>query len=221
MSELKGILKTRRDFYAFLCRMYLEEPARELADDLVNERLFFPDPKALELNADLSAGFRELREFMERSKGKTVAELQEELRDEYTRLFILPHGHSVQPYESWWIDGKLMGNSLLKVKSEYREAGIAKSRDYPELDDHIAFELKFMQYLCEEELSATDNNERMFECLNLQKEFFDEHLLKWVPAFCDGLYEWEMSKFFKGIAKITKGFILLDTMVIRELLETM
>jgi anaerobic sulfite reductase subunit A len=78
-----------------------------------------------------------------------------------------------------------------------------------------------MQYLCEEELSATDNNERMFECLNLQKEFFDEHLLKWVPAFCDGLYEWEMSKFFKGIAKITKGFILLDTMVIRELLETM
>ncbi|MHC1600517.1 MAG: TorD/DmsD family molecular chaperone [Candidatus Methanospirareceae archaeon] len=219
MSKTEEILKTRRDFYAFLCRMYLEEPARELADDLVNERLFFPDPKALELNEDLSMGFLELREFVDRSRGKTVDELQEELRDEYTRLFIGPHRLPVQPYESWWIDGKLMGNSLLKVKNEYRKAGIAKSRDYAEPEDHIAFELKFMQYLCEEEISTMDNNERIAECLKLQHKFLNEHLLQWVPVFCDSLYECELSDFFKGVAKITKGFILLDAHVIAELLE--
>jgi anaerobic sulfite reductase subunit A len=220
MSETKEILRTRRDFYAFLCRMYLEEPARELADDLVHERLFLPDQRALELNMELSQGFQELRAFMERSRGKTVDELQEELRVEFTLLFVGPHRLPVQPYESWWIDGRIMERSLLNVKRAYREAGIAKAHDYPEPEDHIAFELKFMHYLCEQELAA-DNDERIVECLNLQNDFLNEHLSGWVPAFCDALYKYEMSDYFKGIAKITKGFILLDTLVIRELLETM
>jgi anaerobic sulfite reductase subunit A len=199
--------------------MYLEEPAREFANDLLSGRFFFPDQKTLDLNEDLSAGFRELQGFIERSKGKAVDELQEDMRDEYTRLFILPHGHSVQPYESWWRDGKLMGSSLLKAKQAYRKAGIVKSPEYPELDDHIAFELKFMHYLCEEELSA-ESRERLKECLNLQKAFLDDHILRWVPAFCDGLYDWDVSDFFKGIAKITKGFILLEDAVVSDLLES-
>lgn len=221
MNNLEPILKTRRDFYAFLCRMYLDEPAREFVDDLLSGRFPFPDQKALELNEDLSVGFRELQEFVERNKGKTVDEFQETMREEYTRIFILPHGHAVQPYESWWRDGKLMGNSLLKAKEAYRKAGIAKSPEYPELDDHIAFELKFMHYLCEEELSAVGDNERMGLCLNWQKDFFEEHLLNWVPAFCDGLHDWDATNFFKGIAKITKGFILLDDAVVKELLDSL
>ncbi len=221
MNDLERILQTRRDFYAFLCRMYLEEPAREFADELLSGQFFFPDQKAVELNEDLSAGFRELQGFIERNKGKTVDELQEAMRNEYTRLFVLPHGDPVQPYESWWRDGKLMGDSLLKAKQAYRKAGIVKSPDYPELDDHIAFELKFMHYLCEEQLSAVAKTDRLVDCLKAQRDFFDEHLLKWVPVFCDGLYDWDVTDFFKGIAKITKGFILLDDAVIRELLDSL
>ncbi|MCW3134764.1 MAG: molecular chaperone TorD family protein [Methanophagales archaeon] len=157
---------------------------------------------------------------MEKSKGKGVDELYEDLVDEYTRLFVGPYRLSVQPYESWWVDGKLMGESLLKVKRDYRKADIVKARDYAEPEDHIAFELKFMHYLCVEELSNFSlENKRFVECLILQKEFLKGHLLRWVPDFCDALYDCELTDFYKGIARLTKGFLLLEEAVIVKLLE--
>lgn len=212
----KGILETRRNFYAFLYRMYVETPPRELVDDLMNERFYLPD---LVPDEELSGGFNLLREFMERNKDKPVDELHKDLISEYTLLFIGPHRLPVPPYESWWVDGKLMGESLLKLKTVYRKVGIAKAKDYAEPEDHIAFELKFMHYLCEEELSA-DTEERIAECLNMQKEYLNDHLLRWVPDFCNALTECVLSDFYKGIARITKGFLLLEEVVIGELLET-
>jgi len=219
MSEIEDILDTRRNFYAFLYRMYVEEPAREFADDLVNGRVRFQELTSLEINAELSEGFRLLKEFMKKSKGKKVDALYEDLRDEYTLLFIGPFKLPVQPYEAWWVSGKLRGEPLVKLKRDYRKAGIVKSREFVEIEDHIAFELKFMHYLCEEALSA-DTQERLKECLKLQREFLDNHILKWMPNYCDALYEYKLSDFYKGIAKITKGFILLDDTVISDLLDS-
>jgi TorA maturation chaperone TorD len=212
----KGILETRRNFYALLYRMYLEPPPREFVSDLMNERFYLPD---LISEEELSEGFKLLREFVQKNKGKAIDDLQKDLVGEYTRLFIGPHRLPVQPYESWWVDGKLMGGSLLKVKQVYRKAGIAKANEYAEPEDHIAFELRFMHYLCEEELSA-NTEERIAECLNMQKEYLNDHLLMWVPDFCDALTENKLSDFYKGIARLTKGFILLEEAVIEELLET-
>jgi len=168
MNEIEDILETRRNFYAFLYRMYVEAPRRELADDLVNERFHFQELRSLDINAELSQGFRLLNEFMEKSKGREVDALHEDLVREYTRLFIGPFKLPVQPYEAWWVSGHLLGEPLVKVKAFYRKAGVAKSSEYKEPEDHIGFELKFMHYLCEEELSA-DTGERLKECLTLQR----------------------------------------------------
>jgi TorA maturation chaperone TorD len=211
----KGILETRRNFYALLYRMYLEPPSPEFVDDLMSERFHLPD---LISDEELSEGFKLLSVFVDKNKDKAIDELHKDLLSEYTRLFIGPHRLPVQPYESWWVDGKLMGESLLKVKRAYRKANIAKAKEYAEPEDHIAFELRFMHYLCEEELSA-DTEERIAECLNMQKEYLNDHLLIWVPDFCDALTETKLSEFYKGIARLTKGFILLEEAVIEELLE--
>jgi len=32
----------------------------------------------------------------------------------------------------------------------------------------------------------------------------------WVPKFCDALYKRAESKFYKGVADLTKGFITID-----------
>ena len=219
MSEIEKILETRRDFYGFLYRMYVEEPERELAGDLVNARFQFQELTALDINAELSEGFHLLNAFVIASKGKDVDDLYEALRDEYTLLFIGPGRLPVEPYEAWWVSGKRLGEPLVKVKEAYRKAGIVKSREYPEPEDYIGFELKFMHYLCEEELSA-ESRERLKECLKFQREFLDEHMLKWVPNFCDALYNYKLSVFYEGSAKLTKGFILLDDAVISDLLDS-
>lgn len=210
---IEELLKTRKEFYAFLYRMYLEEPPRELAEDLVNKMVQIPDLKSL--NEDMAEGFEMLRKFMKASKDVDV--VHDKLTDEYTRLFLGPGTPSVPPYESMYVDGEMMGASLLSLKKDYRKAGIARSSSYKEPEDHIAFELKFMHHLCEE---ALENEERMKECLSLQRKFMDEHLMKWVPDFCDDLYKSKRSDFYKGIAKITKGFIFLEKDVIDELSET-
>ncbi len=219
MSEIEDILATRRDFYAFLYRMYVEEPTREFADDLVNGRFQFQELSSLEINADLSEGFRLLKEYMKKSKGKDVATVYENLMGEFTILFIGPFRLPVQPYEAWWVSGKLGGKPLAKLKEDYWKAGIAKSLEFIETEDHIGFELKFMHYLCEKTLAA-DTKKRRSECLKLQRNFFDEHILKWMPIFCDALYHYEASDLYKGIARLTKGFILLDDAVISDLLDS-
>ena len=48
----------------------------------------------------------------------------------------------------------------------------------------------------------------------------DEHLVQWAPRYCDALYEYKRSNFYKGVAKLTKGFILLDDVMLTELLES-
>ncbi len=214
MTEIEGCLQTRKNFYAFLYRMYLEEPPRKLAEDLVNKKVPIPDLKSL--NDDMIEGFKMLKKFMETSKD--VEDVHEKLTDEYTRIFLGPGVPMVPPYESMYIDDVMMGKSLLDVKKVYRKAGIGKSRDYPEPEDHIAFELKFMHWLCEEGLNAGDDG-RVKECLTLQKTFMNEHLMRWVPKFCDDVYGNERSDFYKCIAKVTKGFLLLDSELIDELLE--
>jgi len=219
MDEIKEILETRRNFYAFLYRMYVEAPNRKFTDDLVNERFHFEELTSFDINEDLTEGFRLLNEFMEKNKGKGVDALHEALIQEYTRLFIGPFRLPVQPYEAWWVSGQLLGEALVKVKAFYRKAGIAKSREYKEPEDHIAFELKVMQHLCEEGLAST-TREQLKGCVTLQREFLDAHILKWVPTYCDALYTYEGSDFYKGIAKLTKGFIRLEDAVVSDLLET-
>ena len=220
MSELEAILETRKNFYAFLYRWYVEEPARELAEDLVNGKFQFQEFAALELNADLSESFRLLKEYMKKSKGEGAATVYENLMKEFTILFVGPFRLPVQPYEAWWVTGKLGGELLAKLKGEYWNADISKSQEFIETEDHIGFELKFMHYLCEETLAA-DTEKRRRECLKLQRNFFDEHILKWIPIFCDALYYYEASDFYKGIAKLTKGFIMLDDAVLTDLLDSL
>ncbi|NYT00667.1 MAG: molecular chaperone TorD family protein [Methanocellales archaeon] len=210
MTEIEEFLKLRKNLYAFLYRMYVEEPPHELVEDLVNNR--FPIPDLKPLNEDMRDGFEILRKFMKASK--EVDEVHERLTNEYTRLFLGPGGLPVPPYESMYVDGKMMAPSLLRLKKDYRKAGISKSKDYPEPEDHIAFELKFMEHLCELALKDRSCSGKYWV---LQKEFMDDHLMKWVPDFCEDLYKNEQSDFYKGIAKITKGFIFLDKDWIDEL----
>ena len=219
MSDISQLLETRANFYDFLCRMYLEEPDRELAEDIVNGRFDFEQLTALDINAELSEGFRILKAFTGRNKGRDSAALHEDLKDEFTLLFIGPHRLPIEPYEAWWVSGRRLGEPLVRVKEAYQKAGVVKSKEYPEPEDYIGLELKLMQYLAAETLKAETREDRN-EYLKLQREFMDDHLLKWVPAFCDAVYEYKLSAFFKGIAKITKGFIILDDAALDDLIES-
>ncbi len=60
-------------------------------------------------------------------------------------------------------------------------------------------ELAFMGYLCRENSSP-----------RIQRYFLHDHLLKWVPGFCGDIFEKSSSDFFRGIGKLTIGFLMME-----------
>lgn len=187
------ILMARANFYAFLSRMFQEEPPFELARDIADGKLIFP--KTSSINKDFSEGISLFEKF--RQSNTDASDIHEKMCREYTRLFIGPVP-AMFPYESRYLDGTIMGKSLIKVKENYRKAGLKISQEYHEPEDHIAVELGFMGNLCKE---LSDGS------LIMQKEFLNGHLLKWAPFFCDELFEKSGNEIYRGIGKITKGFL--------------
>lgn len=201
------IFMARANFYAFLSRMFVEEPPFELSKDIADGKLIFP--KTSLLNKDLSEGLSLFDKF--RRSNTDASDIHMKMCREYTRLFIGPVP-AMFPYESRYLDGSIMGKSLIKVKENYRKAGLKISQEYHEPEDHIAVELGFMGNLCKE---LSDGS------LMMQKEFLNDHLLKWAPIFCDELFEKSGNEIYRGIGKITKGFLVSEKGVLNEMKNEM
>jgi TorA maturation chaperone TorD len=199
------ILMARGNFFAFLSRMFVEEPPFEMTQDIAGGKFLFP--KTFSKNKDVAEGLSLITKFS--GAVNEAFNIHEKLCREYTRLFVGPVP-ALFPYESRYIDGSMMAKSLLKVKEEYRKAELEKAQDYHEHEDHISMELRFMSYLCEK-----GGN----ESIRMQRDFLNDHLLKWAPAFCDELYEKSRNDFYRGIGKITKGFLVLEKELMNELHE--
>ncbi|MDO8726928.1 MAG: molecular chaperone TorD family protein [Candidatus Methanoperedens sp.] len=196
------IFMARANFYAFLSRMFVEEPPFELAKDIADGNLIFP--KTSLLNKDFSEGLSLFDKFTQ--SNTDASNIHNKMCREYTRLFIGPVP-AMFPYESRYMDGSIMGKSLIKIKEKYRQAGLKISQDYHEPEDHIAVELGFMGHLCREKSDGS---------LRMQKEFLNDHLLKWAPVFCDELFEKSGNEIYRSIGKITKGFLASEKGVLNE-----
>jgi anaerobic sulfite reductase subunit A len=211
--EIQKVLEARANMYAFLSRMYLEEPPVEMVRDIVSGK--FPIPYSLgSFNEELKEGLKMLGEFVEGAE-KDEKKLLDQLTWEYTDLFIGPSRLIVIPYESGYT--KKAEKTIPDIKKMYRRAGISKSENVHEREDHIALELEYMSYLCRKELEAFKTNKRGFEYLEIQKEFLNQHLMNWVPNFCEDILKHRKSNFYKSIAKITKGFLAFDRILMDEL----
>jgi len=211
MSDYEELLMMRETFYGFLSRLFTEEPPKVLAEDIISGSFPLFNVEVLSVNKEIGEGVNLLKELGKRYSD--VNELHEKMVSEYTRFFIGPGALPFEPYESSWVDGERLGKSLLEVKTCYSEAGIERAAEYPEPEDYIAFELKFMQHLSM--MARTDRDQRE-ATLKTQHKFLSEHLLTWVPQFADALYEYPETEFFNAVAKITKGFLLLDGTFLKE-----
>ena len=209
------LLKIRENIYAFLARMYLEEPPKKLAEDIANKRLPLPEELSA-LNTDLREGFSLIKKFESEFTG-SADELYEDLKEEYTRLFIGPSEDAILPYESSYVEKTFTGKAVLNAKENYRKAGIEKVEACNEPEDHVALELDFMAYLCRGMTEKLKGDEKIKRELAIQHEFLDGCLAKWVPQFCEDIIKSPNSNFYKGVAKITKGFLVFDSSMMDEI----
>ena len=125
------------------------------------------------------------------------------------------------PYESMHAGIPVHGDSIPNMVDAYRAAGFDRI-DVPAVpQDHLAVELRFMALLAAQECAAW--NERDIELtralLTRQRTFLDDHLLAWVPAYCEKVAAEACEPFFAAFARLTAEALARDRENVDDLLR--
>lgn len=191
----------RSMIYGFLASIYRQEVSSDLLRQIKDPRFLGVLSK---LGLELNNGF-----FKRPEK-----ELLEAMAVEYARLFLGPGKH-ISPHESvhhkredgQW--GRLWGESTVEVKKIIESSGLEYRSEYTGLPDHISVELEFMQQVIQREEQAwqDDDKETALLCLEQEKKFVNEHLLRWIPDFCEKVIKAADLPVYREIARLTKTFM--------------
>ena len=191
----------RSNIYGLLALIYRTEITRELLHNIKKQEF-------LSVLSDMGAELE--NDFLQKNED----ELIEDLAVEYARLFIGPDKH-ISPHESIHHDtgdgdcGQFWGRSTVEVKKFVETAGLEYKPDYTGMPDHISIEFEFMQQAAKREAQAREENDSdgLLYCLKMEKMFIEEHLLEWIPIFCDKVISEAELPFYREIAKVTKNFM--------------
>lgn len=212
IDKIEEALIARKNFYEFLSEAYLSGVSQKFVQDIRSGAFFLPSTK----NTDIQRGFEELYEYI--NKPLSIEELIREIEDEYVRLFLGPGKVEVLPYQSTYEGHPIYGETTLMLKSILAEAGLRISRKAGVGEDHIGVELKFMAYLCQSALDSLTNGKNVMAILEKQKKFLEENMLPWVEKLCDDVLRSSTAKFYRGLARITRGFLREDRVLLYELI---
>lgn len=207
----RELLTFRQGYYDLLVSLLWKEPTSELLAALlqgIDERI----QGARNLHPVLGEGWEQIKSFLNRAPH---GQLTETVTDEYTQLFIGPFAPKVNPYESFYLTGRLLDRPLADLRTFLKAIGIEKQEGYAEPEDFLAFELEVMRWLIGKQMAATDPEEEK-RWLRYQSDFLREHLLVWVPTCTQDTERAHGANFYRGAAMILRGFLELECTLFRE-----
>jgi TorA maturation chaperone TorD len=129
-----------------------------------------------------------LKEDLELESTESSYEILQDFED----LFRYPGG-KLLPLESLYAE---KGESVAdEVSDFYAAAGLTIDEQFEAVPDHLALEFLFMSYLIG------------IKRLDLQENFLEEHLMNWVPYYCEQVIGRAKTSFYKEIAGIIISFL--------------
>lgn len=226
-NSLIRCLKGREAIYCFLGRIYEKEINEQLIKNyLAHKESFIKYKSITDVDANIKEGFEELHNYLNRLNGRELTEVILELAVDYANLFLgLKHireGKGIlYPLESVYTASDMHSDKIDQIHEMYLKAGLIRSCEFKEPEDHVALQLYFMAYLCKMAAKHTENGnlQDLLKNLKTQKTFLDEHLFKWIPKLAVDVIENADTDFYKAIGKITKGLLTMERTVINELIK--
>jgi TorA maturation chaperone TorD len=227
-DEWAGLAVSRSRVYGFLGAVYNRLPDEGFAESLSGPDLagFLLSLAGMEdLPEDMRKGLELIEGFVRDSEAKPVDELQTELAVERTRLLrgVKPGYRPPPPYESVYMasDRQPVMQASAAVRHIYAEAGVNLPEEVRDQPDFIGLELDFMRHLTDKEAQAWVDSDREEALRVLEKEqaFLEEHITRWIPRFCEVMDQEARLDFYRGIAHMTKGFVLDEAQKVAELVE--
>ena len=215
-DEMANQSLSRSQVYGFLSQLHLQAPNKEFRDMFLNPKFMDALNSIMEtpdLPASLVDGLNSIKEYTSALRERPFDEALAELGVEHTRIFrgVKREYGPPPPYESVYVDdGRVMGETTVKIKAEYAKAGLAiPDNRKGEMADYIGLEMDFMRHLCSAEADAwlAGDFELAVQLKEDQARFLKEHLQRWVPKFCETAITHALSGFYIGVLQLTKGFI--------------
>lgn len=196
--------RIRSNIYGFLSSMFREEITAERLQQIKS-------PAIKEVLSEMGVRYDMFSQ-------KDQDQLLEDLAVEYARLFLGPDKH-ISPHESihhqrddgdW---GMHWGGSTVEIKKFIETAGLVYRQEYSGMPDHISVELEFMKEAAEREARALEEKdwEGALYCQKMEKKFICDHLVKWIPSFCDKVISQAEVSFYGDLAEVTKKFIKIES----------
>jgi putative dimethyl sulfoxide reductase chaperone len=217
-SECARVMAERQIMYRFLARAFRKEMDRELLDEIIQL-----DLSTVSGVQEIDTGFQMLGRFLQDLNETAL----NDLAADYARIFLGAgprQAGGAFPYESVYTSpqGLLMQEARDQVVEFYRQEGVQCSTDFHDPEDHIAQELEFVAYLCEKTGQALEeqDDDAARHYLHKQRGFIDSHLSAWAPRLCTDVARIAATDFYKAIALITSGYLVIDQSLIADLLET-
>ena len=199
LNDTQRRRRSKADAYRLLSACYYEPEEAFLEEDVFGQ---------LEqaLTASDSKRAADVKNVGECFRGAS----QEDLRLDYTRLFLGPFNIRSKPYGSVYLDrgDTVMGDSTMAALALYSEGGFQVDEAFEEMPDHVAVELEFL-YLLNARLGdgQSDNGERDFLAA-LECRFLMTHLGRWITPFSKAVEEGAATDFYKNLADLTRCVVL-------------
>ena len=214
-----GLTKARASMYRFLGGIYIMEVDEEQLKALKSMK--FPAIEGEEdSDLDLKEGYGLLEGYISGVSEKDL----EDLAADYAKVFLAAGdatGNAAFPYESVYIDKRRQvgGSSEMQMKALYLARGYEPDPNmYRTMYDNIGLMLEYMGNICDEVKDAAEkeDKEKTAALLEEQKKFVKKHLTNWVYSFTGDIVKFAETDFYKGIAKITNGFLKKETAFLKE-----
>lgn len=218
-EQALSLSKARASMYRFLGGFYIMEVDEKQLAAL--KKMSFPEIAGDEdADLDLKEGYLLVKDYV----AGISADGLEDLASDYAKVFLAAGdatGRAAFPYESVYVDKKhqVGGSTEMQMKALYLERGWEPDPNvYRTMYDNIGLMLEYMGILCEELTAALEKEDRDMteKLLEEQKQFVKKHLTNWAYSFTSDIVKFADTDFYKGIARITNGFLKKETVLLKE-----
>ncbi|MEK9558524.1 MAG: molecular chaperone TorD family protein [Alphaproteobacteria bacterium] len=128
----------------------------------------------------------------------------DEIRDEYMRLFIGVGRGELLPYASYYLTGFLNDKPLAKLRNEMQVMGIERAEGVKDPEDHIASLFDIMAGLIRGTFDAPND-------LAVQATFFKTHIDPWAPLLMRDIEAAKSAVFYAPVGTIGRAFMEIES----------
>lgn len=219
-SQLVEVNRGRASFYRMLAQLYFKELTAEQVKHLAGM-----DFSGMSGDDEtIAEGYADIRRYLRHANGGT----RHELACDYAHTFLAAGNYetfAATPYESVFTSemGLLMQEARDEVYKTFCSQHIQPDESLHLPEDHISFEFEFVATMLDRINDAILDGAFGHACELAQvvSDFHRDHQLNWIDDLCDSIDDVAQTRFYKGVGKVTRGFVHADTEVIADEIDAL